>query len=76
MFVKLNRNTVISDRENLENGKSDSRGTNDKSDDLSQMMFFSGGYPVKVDESLNKADELFVSSMGETGSNELKFFNL
>lgn len=43
-------------------------------------MFYRG-FPLTVGSSqskllTSKRQELFVSSMGETGTNELKFFNL
>lgn len=70
------------DSNNFDHEKLETRG-NQKSEAMGIGLFY-GGNPLTVGSNnmhfginqKNKSNELFISSMGETGSNELKFFNL
>ena len=72
MFIKLNRNTIINDKD-FDHSKLESKGTTERNGEISQMYY--AGSPMVVGEN-TFSQELFVSSMGETGTNELRFFNL
>lgn len=78
-FIKLSPNTMIVDQNHLEFDKLESRGTGPSTGAGSALYY--RGNPLTVGSAqsnsfTNKRQELFVSSMGETGANELKFFNL
>jgi len=74
----LNPNTMIVDQHHLDYDKLESRSTGPNSGAGSGLYY--GGNLLKVGSTTSnfasKKQELFVSSMGETGANELKFFNL
>ena len=70
------------DSNNFDHEKLNSRG-NQKSESMGLGLFYGGNALTVGSNSTNlgitqqnKSNELFISSMGETGSNELKFFNL
>ena len=77
-FIKLNLNSMIVDQYNIDYEKLESRGTGNQNGAGSSLCY--GGNPLMVGQSYNnlgmKRHELFVCSMGETGANELKFYNL
>lgn len=73
----MNQNTLILDQYSLDYEKLESRSLGPNKD---KAGLFYSGQPMTVDSAHGakaaKRQELFVSSMGETGANELKFFNL